>query len=84
MGFRFRRTVRIVPGVRMNLTAKGCSFSIGGRGSTVNFSRDGVRRTLSLIGTGVSYTKYVKWGGGKPTVLVVVALVFYVLFRLVR
>lgn len=56
MGFRFRRSIRIAPGLRLNLSKSGGSLSIGGRGSTVNLSSRGVRTTVGLPGTGLSYT----------------------------
>jgi hypothetical protein len=56
MGFRFRRTVRIAPGVRLNFSKRGTSMSLGGHGVTENISKRGTRTTYSLRGTGLSYT----------------------------
>ena len=57
MGFRFRRRVRVLPGVRLNVTGRGLSsVSVGRRGATVNLSGRGARLTLGLPGTGLSYT----------------------------
>jgi len=56
MGFRFRRSISLIPGVRVNLGKHGASLSIGGRGAHVNFSKRGTRTTLSAPGTGLSYT----------------------------
>ena len=56
MGFRFRRTVRLAPGLRLNLTKSGSSLSVGARGDSLNLGHDGSRRlTVGLPGTGVSY-----------------------------
>ncbi|PZO54757.1 MAG: hypothetical protein DCF15_11460 [Phormidesmis priestleyi] len=55
MGFRFRKSVKIAPGVKLNLSKSGGSLSLGGRGATVNISNRGVRSTYSLPGTGISY-----------------------------
>jgi Protein of unknown function (DUF4236) len=49
---KFRRRLRLFPGLWINLSKKGTSVSAGGRGFTVN-SRG--RTTLSLPGTGLSY-----------------------------
>lgn len=38
---RFRKSVKIMPGVRLNLSKSGGSTSIGGRGATVNVSNAG-------------------------------------------
>lgn len=57
MGFRFRRRVRLLPGVHLNVTGRGVrSVSVGRRGATVNLSGRGARLTLGLPGTGLSYT----------------------------
>ena len=54
MPLRFRRTLRLVPGLRLNLAKRGASLSLGERGTSLNFGR---RRslTLGLPGTGISY-----------------------------
>ena len=42
MGFRFRKSIKIAPGVRINLTKKGLSsVSVGKRGATVNVGKKG-------------------------------------------
>ena len=53
MGFRFRRSVRIAKGVRLNFGSRGTSVSVGGQGATVNFSRRGTRTTVGIPGTGI-------------------------------
>jgi hypothetical protein len=57
MGFRFHRSVRILPGVRVNLSKSGTSLSVGRRGATVNFSKRGTRTTVGIPGTGISYSE---------------------------
>ena len=56
MGFRFHRSVRILPGVRLNFSKSGVSTSIGTRGAWLTFGRKGTRTTVGLPGTGISYT----------------------------
>ena len=56
MGFRFRKSVKLLPGIRLNFSTRGVSTSIGGRGATVNIGRRGTRATLGIPGTGLSYT----------------------------
>jgi Protein of unknown function (DUF4236) len=58
MGLRFRRSIRLFPGLRINLGKKGASLSLGGRGATVNLSAKGTRTTVGLPGTGLSYSHY--------------------------
>ena len=54
MGFRFRRSIRLLPGVRINLSKTGPSLTAGVRGVTTNISSKGMRNTASLPGTGLS------------------------------
>jgi hypothetical protein len=56
MGFRFRRTLKILPGIRLNLSRSGVSTSIGGRGAHITMGHGQVRETVGLPGTGISYT----------------------------
>ncbi len=56
MGFRFQRRIRLLPGVRINLSKSGVSTSIGGRGAWLTVGRRGTRATVGLPGTGLSYT----------------------------
>lgn len=59
MGFRFRRSIKIIPGVRVNIGKKGVSsVSLGGRGARTTISKKGVRNTVGLTGTGLSYSSY--------------------------
>jgi hypothetical protein len=55
MGFRFRRRLRIFPGLWLNMNKRGGSLSAGSRGLTVNFSPKGHQETLGLPGSGLSY-----------------------------
>jgi hypothetical protein len=56
MGLRFRRTLGILPGVRLNFSKSGVSTSVGVRGAHVTLGRTGVRTTVGLPGSGLSYT----------------------------
>lgn len=58
MGFRFRRIIGLLPGVRLNLGKRGASVSVGTKGITANISKHGVRKTVSIPGTGLSYSSY--------------------------
>lgn len=59
MGFRFRRSVKLLPGVRVNLSGSGMSLSFGTRGLWYTLGKKGRRLTMGLPGTGLSYTSYV-------------------------
>jgi Protein of unknown function (DUF4236) len=58
MSLRFRKSVKIIPGVRLNLSKSGTSLSVGRRGFTTNLSKKGAKTTVGLPGTGLSYSSY--------------------------
>jgi hypothetical protein len=54
MGLRFRKRIKIAPGVHINLSGSGISFNLGIPGLNVNLgSRSSVN--LGVPGTGISY-----------------------------
>ena len=59
MAFRFKKSIKILPGVKVNLNKDSFSLSVGPRGAkvTVN-SKGGMRQTVGLPGTGLSVTSY--------------------------
>lgn len=69
MGFRFRKKIKIVPGLAINLNksifsgkVSGCSVSIGGQGLGANVNKDGIEGFGSIDPTGLGYrTKRHKW-----------------------
>lgn len=65
MGFRFRRTLKILPGVRLNLTHRSASVRLGPRGAGYTISSTG-RHTVSagIPGTGISYQETFTPGSG--------------------
>ena len=57
MGFRFRKSVKVAPGVRLNFGKKSTGISFGGKGAGVSInSKSGVMGHVSVPGTGLSYT----------------------------
>ena len=56
MGLRFRKSVKICKGVKVNFSKSGASLSIGGRGHSLNFGGQGTRATVGIPGTGLSYS----------------------------
>lgn len=55
MGLRFRHSVRLFPGVRLNFSGGGISTTIGVRGASVNLGPRGTYLNLGVPGTGLSY-----------------------------
>lgn len=70
MGFKFRKRIKIAPGVSLNLTQKGItSTSVGKAGATVNLGgKKGTSATVGLPGSGLSYstTLGAKANGRRP------------------
>src|SRR4051812_46514115 len=67
MSWRFRQSFKLIPGVRLNLSARGLSASIGGAPFTVNVSPRGVQATASIPGTGISFRERLPYEtGGTP------------------
>ncbi len=58
MGWRFRRSFKVIPGVRLNLSKSGLSCSIGGAPLTLNVGPRGVYGTASLPGSGISFRRH--------------------------
>jgi hypothetical protein len=55
MGWRFRKSFKVLPGVRLNLSRHGLSTTLGHGPFSVNVGPRGVYRTLSIPGTGLSH-----------------------------
>ena len=66
MGFRFHRSVKLFPGLRLNFGKRGISASIGVRGAHVTYGPTGTRTTVGLPGSGLSYTHAVSRTSGPP------------------
>ncbi len=57
MGFRFYRRIRLIPGLRINLSRSGTSLSIGHRGTWYTVGPRGRRVTLGIPGSGLFWTQ---------------------------
>jgi Flp pilus assembly protein TadB len=56
MGTRFRKSVKLAPGVRVNFGKKSSSISFGGKGARYTVSTTGRKTsTVGVPGTGLSY-----------------------------
>lgn len=59
MGFNFKKSFKIAPGVRLNVGKKGISsLSVGGKGARLNIGKKGTRTTVGIPKTGISYSSY--------------------------
>ena len=68
MPFRFRKSIKVLPGVHLNVSKSGIGVSVGVKGARYSVHSSG-RRTASvgIPGTGLSYTKTLS-GGAKRRV----------------
>lgn len=55
MTLRFRRSVRVFPGVRLNFSSSGVSTTIGGRGASLTVGPRGASVNVGLPHTGLSF-----------------------------
>src|SRR5262249_55113009 len=54
--FRFRRSLKIAPGIRLNVNKRSVGISAGTRGARYSINSDGRRtRSVGIPGTGLSY-----------------------------
>lgn len=67
MTLRFRRSIRIMPGVRVNLGLHGAGVSIGPRGLHVGMNRQGMYTSAGIPGTGIYAVHHLK-AGDSPAV----------------
>ncbi|MCZ6942590.1 DUF4236 domain-containing protein [Bacillus mycoides] len=65
MGFKFRKSFKVAPGVKVNLSNKGVGVSAGVKGVCVSTGPSGSRITTSIPGTGLSYEQRI--GKGKSS-----------------
>lgn len=66
MGFKFRKSLKLAPGVKLNLGKKSVGVSVGGKRGGISYnSRTGARARVSAPGTGLSYSA--KIGGSSST-----------------
>ena len=58
MGLRFRKSIKIAPGVKINLNKKSTSVTFGGKGVHYTASSTGKKTaSVGIPGTGISYTQ---------------------------
>ncbi|HHX0999896.1 TPA: DUF4236 domain-containing protein [Pseudomonas aeruginosa] len=57
MAIRFRKSIKVVPGVRLNISKSGVSTSAGGKGLTANVSKSGVSTSIGKKGLTANLSK---------------------------
>jgi hypothetical protein len=62
VAIRFRQSIKLAPGLRLNIGKRGVSLSAGVRGASMTFGRNGTYANAGLPGTGLSVRERI--GGG--------------------
>jgi hypothetical protein len=68
MSWRFRKTFKVIPGVKLNLTARGLSATLGASPLSVNVGPRGVYRNISIPGTGIWDRQRIGGPSSQPSV----------------
>lgn len=59
MGFNFRKSFKVAPGVKLNISKKGISsVSAGVKGARISVGKKGTRTTVGVPGSGLSYSSH--------------------------
>jgi len=56
-GLRIRKSLKVLPGLRINFSKTGTSLSIGPQGARINTGPRGTFLNLDLPGTGIAYRR---------------------------
>ncbi|HET6402325.1 MAG TPA: DUF4236 domain-containing protein [Candidatus Kapabacteria bacterium] len=66
MGIRFRKYIKILPGVRLNISKSGVSTRIGPKGFSVNVGKRGTYLNAGIPGTGIYEREKLSTTGDHP------------------
>lgn len=66
MAIRFRKSVKLAPGIRMNLSGGGLSWTLGPRGASIGIGKRGTYLNSGIPGTGL-YARQSLSGGGSSS-----------------
>ena len=53
MSFNFRKRVKLMPGVNLNLSKSGISVNLGVRGANISCNRNGIYLNTGFPGSGI-------------------------------
>ncbi|SHM86557.1 Protein of unknown function [Chitinophaga sp. CF418] len=66
MSWSYRKRIKIIPGVHLNISGKGISTTIGVKGASVNFSADGTFLNTGIPALGIYNRQKISSGKGIP------------------
>ncbi|GHU66596.1 hypothetical protein FACS189447_07800 [Spirochaetia bacterium] len=64
---KFRKRVKIAPGVNLNFSKSGVSTTVGGKGASVNLGKNGAYLNTGIPGTGIYDRKKIGGGAGSAS-----------------
>ncbi len=62
MSFRYRKRIKLLPGIHLNISKSGISTSVGVRGASMTFGKRGTYVNAGIPGTGISYREKIQRG----------------------
>jgi hypothetical protein len=66
MALRFRKSIKLAPGIRMNFSGSGASWTLGPRGASVGIGHRGTYLNTGIPGTGLSSRQRLSGGATSP------------------
>jgi hypothetical protein len=66
MGLRFQKRLRLFKGLTLNLSKTGTSWTIGGRGASINLKDGKATGNVGIPGTGLSYRSKLTGSSNTP------------------
>lgn len=66
MGIRFRKSIKLAPGIRMNFSGSGASWTFGPRGASIGIGKRGAFLNSGIPGTGLYSRQRLTSGGSSP------------------
>ena len=67
MAWRYRKRIKLIPGVHLNLSKSGISTSIGVRGANLTFSKSGTYLNTGIPGSGFYYREKISKNNYRPS-----------------
>lgn len=67
MAWKFRKRIKIIPGIHLNISTKGISTTIGIKGASVNIGPNGTFLNTSIPGTGIYNRQKISGGSTVKT-----------------
>eukprot|EP00456_Euglypha_rotunda_P080002 TRINITY_DN7721_c0_g2_i2.p1 TRINITY_DN7721_c0_g2~~TRINITY_DN7721_c0_g2_i2.p1 ORF type:complete len:318 (+),score=41.12 TRINITY_DN7721_c0_g2_i2:1271-2224(+) len=69
MALRFRKSIKLAPGIRMNLSGSGTSWTLGPRGASIGIGKRGTFLNTGIPGTGISSRTRLSGSSATPRAL---------------